>query len=49
MKPFLALLRRLGLFAHKSAHVDPRFDQRLARICTRETYRSAARQAPRSN
>lgn len=49
MKQLLALLRRLGLFAHKSAHVDPRFDQRLARICTRETHRSAARQTPRSS
>jgi hypothetical protein len=44
MKFALALLRRFGLFAHKSAHVDPRFDQRLARICTRESVRGATTQ-----
>jgi hypothetical protein len=42
MRFALALLRRFGLFAHKAAHVDARFDQRLSRICTRETRRKAA-------
>ncbi|NGQ92376.1 hypothetical protein G5V65_15875 [Rhodobacter sp. HX-7-19] len=35
----LALLEKLGLFAHKSAHVDPHFDLRLQRIGAREMLR----------
>lgn len=41
MKLGLALLQRFGLFAHKSAHVDPRYDQRLSRLGARETCRKA--------
>ena len=41
----LALLRRFGLFANKSAHVDARFDQRLSRIGTRETCRKTTSNA----
>lgn len=36
MKLGLALLQRLGLFAHKSAHADARYDQRLSRLGARE-------------
>lgn len=36
-----ALLERLGLFAHKAAHVDPQFDLRLQRIGAREQAREA--------
>lgn len=42
MQTILSLLARFGLFAHKRAHVDPRFEQRLNRICLRETRRKAA-------
>ncbi len=37
----LALLRKLGLFAHKQAQIDPKFDQRLQRIGAREQLRPA--------
>lgn len=37
----LALLQKLGLFAHKSAQVDPQFDLRLQRIGAREMLRAA--------
>lgn len=37
----LALLEKLGLFAHKADHVDPQFDQRLQRIGAREMAREA--------
>lgn len=42
MQTILSLLARFGLFTHKQAHVDPRFDQRLTRICLREIHRKAA-------
>ena len=42
MQMILSLIARFGLFAHKQAHVDPRFDQRLTRICMRETRRKVA-------
>jgi len=35
----LALLKKLGLLAHKSAQVDPQFDLRLQRIGAREQLR----------
>ena len=48
MHRIFALLSRFGLFAHKQAHVDPRYDQRLMRICMRETHRKGpAGTAPR--
>lgn len=37
----LALLEKLGLLAHKTAQVDPQFDQRLQRIGAREMAREA--------
>lgn len=37
----LALLEKIGLFAHKAQHVDPQFDQRLQRIGAREMAREA--------
>lgn len=45
MQTILSLFARFGLFTHKQAHVDPRFDQRLARICMRETHRKAGTSA----
>lgn len=35
----LTLLRRLRLFAHRDAHVDARYDQRLQRLGLRELSR----------
>lgn len=37
----LALLQKLGLLAHKSAQIDPRYDLRLQRIGAREQLRQA--------
>lgn len=37
----LALLQKIGLFAHKQAQIDPRFDLRLQRIGAREQLRQA--------
>ncbi|MEN9408465.1 MAG: hypothetical protein RL216_439 [Pseudomonadota bacterium] len=37
----LALLRKLGLFAHKQAQIDPKFDLRLQKIGAREQLRPA--------
>lgn len=43
----LALLRKIGLFAHKQALIDPRFDLRLQRIGAREQLRQAQTSALR--
>lgn len=37
----MKLLAKIGIFAHKADHVDPRFDMRLQRIGAREQLRAA--------
>lgn len=37
----LALLRKLSLFAHRQAQIDPQFDLRLQRIGAREQLRQS--------
>lgn len=39
MKHALALISRLTLFRHRREQIDPRFDQRLQRLGTREGLR----------